>query len=41
MICLVSVCLELVYPLECLLYDIRRLCAMVFHLSIFLNFMPI
>ena len=38
MICLVWICLDLVYQLECLLYDIRGLCALVFH---FLIFMPI
>ncbi len=31
MIFLVWICLDLVYQLECLLYDIRRLCALVFH----------
>ena len=30
MICLVWICLDLVYELEWLLYDIRRLCALVF-----------
>ena len=38
---LVWICLDLIYQLECLLYDIRRLCALVFHFSGFLNFMPI
>ena len=42
MICLVWICLNLVYQLECLLYDIRRPCAFVFHFSIFFkNFMHI
>ena len=31
MIFLVWICLDLVYQLECLLYDIRWLCALVFH----------
>ena len=31
MIFLVWICLDLVYQLECLLYDIRRLCALVFY----------
>ena len=31
MIFLVWICLDLVYQLECLLYDIRRLYALVFH----------
>ena len=33
------ICLDLVYQLECLLYDIRRLYDLVFHF--FWNFMPI
>ena len=40
MIFLVWICLDLVYQLECLLYDIRRLCALFFHFF-FWNFMPI
>ena len=35
MICLVWICLDLVYQLECLLYDIRKLCALVFLFSDF------
>ena len=31
MICLVWIYLDLVYQLECLRYDIRRLCDLVFH----------
>ena len=31
MICLVWICLDLVYQLECLLYDIKRPCALIFH----------
>jgi hypothetical protein len=39
---LVWICLDLVYQLECLLYDIRRLYALVFHFLIFFwIFMPI
>ncbi len=39
MIFLVWICPDLVYQLECLLYDIRKLCALVFHFLIFLNFL--
>ena len=40
MICLASLnmSLDLVYQLECLLYDIRRLYAFVFHFSVFFKF---
>jgi hypothetical protein len=35
MICLVWIYLDLVYQLDCLRYDIRRLCDLVFHFSDF------
>ena len=39
MIFLVWICLDLVYQLECLLCDIRRLCALVFIFFIFFEFL--
>jgi hypothetical protein len=41
MICLVWICLDLVYQLEWLQYDIRILCALVFIFYLFWIFMPI
>jgi hypothetical protein len=38
MICLVWIYLDLVYQLDCLRYDIRRLCDLVFHFSDFFEF---
>jgi hypothetical protein len=36
--CYEYICVDLVNQPECLLYDIRRLCALVFHYFNFLNF---